>query len=117
MEQLSFPLTPMQAARVRANAGIQRAAEAAERLTPNWTEIACDAVRAWVRERSSVFTMEHARLAVEKSIEPPSDLRAWGHVTRMAVKRGYIEQVPGSYFRAASSNGSPKPVYRKGEKA
>jgi hypothetical protein len=47
----------------------------------------------------------------------PTDGRAWGVVTRMAVAADYIERVKGVMFPAASSNGSEKPVYRRGGKA
>ena len=57
------------------------------------------------------FTMEELRTSFT-IIPPPPDARAWGSVTRQAVARGIIVRT-GGYRAAVSSNGSPKPLYRK----
>lgn len=105
------------AARARADAGIQRSADATERTEAGWCEKAAERLRAFARGQSGVFTIELARMAFAKDLPPPHDLRTWGQVTRMAASRGYIERVRGEFFSAASSNGSPKPVYRRGPRA
>lgn len=116
--QLSFPDRVMlPAARAKADVGIQRVVDATERTEPDWCEAACERLRSFARDQGGVFTIELARLAFEKQLPPPSDLRIWGAVTRMATNRGYIERIEGQYFPAASSNTSPKPVYRRGAKA
>jgi len=62
-----------------------------------------------------MFTIEMVRSVVGSEIDPPTDLRAWGHVTRRAVAEKLIERVPKTFSPAASSNGSPKPMYRRGK--
>lgn len=112
MTQLEFDL-----ARHRADVGIERAARATEANSPDWCEMACERLRQYAAGRADVFTIEAARAAFEEYLPAPNDLRTWGAVTRMAANRKYIEKVPGSYSPAASSNGSPKANYRKGERA
>lgn len=104
----------MAAANARADVGSQRAADKADREAPGWCGAACEALRGFARAQGGVFTIELARLALRHQVPDPRDGRAWGVVTRMAQRNGFIERVPGQYFPAASSNGSPKPVYRKG---
>lgn len=105
------------AARAKADVAIQRVADATERSEPGWCETACERLREFARAQSGVFTVELARMAFAKDLPAPGDLRAWGQVTRMATSRGYIDRVHGEFFSAASSNGSPKPVYRRGPNA
>jgi hypothetical protein len=104
-------------ARDRAEVGIQRAADATERETPGWCELACEKLRQFAVGHEGLFTIETARGAFEHTIDTPHDLRSWGVVTRMATRRAFIEQVAGTYIPAASSNGSPKAAYRRGPKA
>lgn len=104
-------------ASMRADLGIARAAAKAESVEPGWCERACEAVRRFAaRGVYAEFTMEMARGWIAPDIVEPTDCRAWGRVTRMARDRGYIAET-GGYWPAASSNGSPKRVYRKGPKA
>lgn len=116
-DQLSFPVSTMQGARKRADEGIQQAADATERRVEGWCEMACEKLREFARGQSLPFTIELARGHFEKTLPEPHDLRSWGQVTRMATARGFIEKMHGQYFAAASSNGSPKPVYRRGPQA
>jgi hypothetical protein len=116
--QMTFPDRVMlPAARERAGVGIERVADATEKRIAGWCEMACEKLRAFARTQGGVFTIELARMAFEKDLPEPCDLRAWGAVTRMATSRGFIERVKGQYFPAASSNGSDKPVYRAGVRA
>lgn len=99
-----------------------RAAERTEREVDHlWIETALTMLQGWValnRQRGNdPFTMETARVALAGKVARPTDLRAWGHVTRAAIKRGILRRVPGMYSAAASSNGSPKPVYVAGDAA
>lgn len=110
---------PLALGRARGEQGIERAAEHAERVLPGWCDRAAEAVRqALQRTRmDDAFTIEQVRGAIATADllpEDPPDGRAWGHVTRRAVKLGYVERLPGQYRAAVSSNGSPKPLYRKG---
>ena len=107
----------LERARERASIGIDRAAEATERRIEGWCEQACEELRQFAKRQSGMFTVELARGAIEQRLPAPRDLRAWGRVTRMAAARGFIQPVRCMYFPAASSNGSHKPVYRRGPKA
>jgi len=111
----------MQDARERADTGIERAMAATEAADPQWAGDALEAVRKFASAQAPgvLFTIELMRLALHHAglRKPPRDARSWGGIRRSAVAAGYIEQVRGAYHPAASSNGSPKPVYRKGPKA
>lgn len=87
------------------------------RVGDDWIAKAVEAVRRFAAAQQGMFTLEMARFGVKDEVPRPHDLRAWGVVARMATKAGYIERVPKLFFPAASSNGSPKPCYRKGPKA
>lgn len=112
---------PMAIAKASANVGIQRSAERAERTEPGWVDRAAEAVRDYVRlhvarsDEPSEFTIERVREYMA-SVPPAPDGRAWGAVTRRALKLGYIVATDG-YAPAASSNGSPKRLYRRGSGA
>jgi len=98
--------------RVRGDAGADRAASKAERTQPGWIDRAAEAVRGFASEQGPLsFTIEEAR----EGFQAPEgvDLRAWGNVTRRAIRLGYIEPT-GDYAPAASSNNSPKRLYRRG---
>lgn len=87
--------------------------------TPPWTELAVEAVRlrVFALPAADTFTIEALRAAVEDSIPvPPNGLRTWGRVTLMCKERGIIEPT-GTWAATASSNGSPKMVYRPGKNA
>lgn len=114
-------------AKARADVGIERSAARADRVLPGWTDRAAEAVReslgtggmGWLL-LCNEFTIEELRETIKHNSTPldePPDARAWGHVTRRAVKLGYIERVQGKFGVAASSNGAPKPLYRKGKAA
>ena len=116
--QMSFPIAAlMPTARALADAGIQRAADAADRRIAGWCEAAVARLRTFAKGQAGVWTIEIARMQIQADLDAPHDLRAWGKVVRMASDRGYIERIPGAYFPAASSHGSPKPVWRKGPQA
>jgi hypothetical protein len=109
------------AAKTRGDLGAERAAGRAERVVPGWIDSAAEAVRDFVRHNllgmTGEFTIEVARRwAADMGLQDPPDGRAWGHVTRRAVQLGIIEPT-GGYAPAASSNGSPKRLYRRGPRA
>jgi hypothetical protein len=115
MQQAAFEF--QQAAR-RRDAGIASAARHAEQDAPGWVELAALEIH---RYASSVFpqdfTIEEARAAIEHKLPKPSELRAWGGVTKLCKARAYIEAVEGVWRCAASSNGSPKQAYRAGARS
>ncbi len=116
-ESLRLPVVvlPMAIAKASANVGIQRAADRAERTEPGWVDQAAEALRKIVLASSlqRTFTIDQARHWCRHDVADPPDGRAWGAVTRRALKLGYIVATDG-YAPAASSNGSPKRLYRRG---
>lgn len=102
----------LDAASVRANAAILAVAEKADRKSAGWVQAALVELGAYARSAGCDFTMEQARTAIQGALPKPHDLRAWGQVTREARAKSLIVQI--GYAPAASSNGSPKPLYRAG---
>lgn len=107
---------PVRRARERGHAMAEAAADRADRAIEGWTLMAVDAMRRFAAAQTGLFTIEMARMVLERELPKPTDGRAWGKVTTMAKRAEYIEPVRNTYFPAASSNGSPKPVYRRGAK-
>lgn len=99
----------------RGRAGAARAAKAAEKKCIDWLAKAHRALLSEVQKHShqDVFTIEQLRVGLAGVVEDPSDLRAWGAVTIKAIAERHIVKT-GEYAPAASSNGSPKPLYRRG---
>ena len=98
-------------------AGWSSAAAHADRMVRDWTVRAyialCDAVRK--RPATAEFIVEELRAEIV-GVPEPTDLRAWGQVTQMAIRRNVITAT-GTFKRAISSNASPKPCYRRGNEA
>lgn len=116
-----FEIEPTRAVRIRnahavADSAIARVADSAERAVPGWAKAALELVRVFARNQDGLFTIEQCRWVVQRQIDAPPDLRAWGVVTRMASARGFIERTNRS-APAYSSNGSDRPLYRRGDKA
>lgn len=101
----------------RAEDGVKRSASKASRLEPGWIEKTIEEVRAIVqaRDESALFTIEEVR-AQCAPMPAGSDARGWGQVTRRVTALGIIVRT-GFFAPTASSNGSPKPIYRKGPSA
>lgn len=79
----------------------------AENNRPGWKD---DAASAMIRAARKIGTgtIEEFRQAVK--IDPPRDERAWGAVTQLLEKEGWIRKTP--RFRSArSSHRSPKRVW------
>lgn len=95
--------------------GINRAALNANSKIAGWTGIAKLAVLNHLASLNldSTFTIEDVRVIVDEQIPPPPDLRSWGSVTQSLIKTGDIQKTF-TYKQAASSNGSPKMLYKKG---
>jgi hypothetical protein len=112
MTQLQLEL-----ARDLGRSAAEACAEKADCLAPGWIEAAIGALRRFAARQAGAFTVEMARDVIAEEIAEPHDKRAWGVVTRMAVKRAFIARVPGAWAPAASSHASPKPMYRRGSAA
>lgn len=70
-----------------AREGAARAAEKADRMSPDWSELALKAVRDYALTHDE-FTTEDVRLAAESVVPPAPDARAWGHIVPLAAKWG-----------------------------
>jgi hypothetical protein len=100
------------AAQIAADQGISNAADSANRASPGWIGEAAEALGWAATQLPGEFTVEQMRAICEALPDPP-DLRAWGAATRMATRKGYIVKTE-RFATAASSNNSPKPLYRQG---
>ena len=107
----------IQAAKARAQLGMDRAAGSVEFDMPGWIEQAVEALRAAASAQVGVFTIEQMRAVLEPNLPKVHELRAWGRVTQLASDRGFIEAVPRVFIAAASSNSTPKQAWRKGPNA
>lgn len=94
----------------RGHSAARAAADKADEIAPGWMETAAQQLFMYAVRSREPFTIEQARQECMPTPEG-ADARSWGHVTRLAVRRGWIE-VTGGYAPAASSNGSPKRLYR-----
>lgn len=112
MEQLNLALSTERGALAAA-----ACASKADFHSAGWTDKAIELLRVFARNQPAFFTIEAARGVIAKEIPEPPYLRAWGAVTQRAAQAQFIQKVPGAYAPAASSNGSPKPLYRRGVKA
>jgi len=105
------------AAKLRAERGMAQSESSAEWSNPGWIALALEKLRMFARAQGGVWSIEMAREALAEEVPTPPDLRAWGRVTQLAVRAGYIEQVPRIFMTAASSNSTLKPAWRRGKKA
>jgi hypothetical protein len=89
--------------------GMHAAQAHAERQQPGWTELALAFLQ---RFPLAEFIAEDVAKAARGFLPDPPDSRAWGAVFNTARRRKLIEKT-GAYRGAVTSNGSPKPVWRK----
>lgn len=106
----------LQAARERAELGMDRAARRQAKLHSEWCAEALEALRRFARSQAGYFTVEQARSVLEQEIPAPQDGRAWGRVVQDAARLGYIVKTPLS-APTVSSNASPKPLWKRGAAA
>lgn len=107
----------LELAREAGHAAAQACADKADKLDPGWIAAAVESLRRFARNQHGCWTIEQARSVIAEEVTAPHDLRAYGHITRAAIKAGYIERVKGAYAPAASSHSSLKPMYRRGAQA
>ena len=111
---MTLDLFPDAPAVARGVAAAHAAAGKADDLDPGWSDAAVEAVRRFARTTESAFTIEVAREYCP-AIPEGADARAWGVVTRIAMERGFI-RFAGHFLPAASSHGSMKPTYERGDR-
>lgn len=107
----------MRHAHTAADRGMGHAADSAEHEIPGWIDAAVKRVGEFARHQHGMFTIEDCRQVLAgQGLEQPRALRSWGTVTRQAIKRGLILKTNRG-APAVSSNGSLKPLYRRGPSA
>lgn len=85
-----LPATTAQGKSLR-DAGMQQAAEHADREYDGWQDIALAAFREYARTHVT-FTTEDVRTA-NTNVPVPPDKRAWGTVARRAVKESIVQKI------------------------
>lgn len=99
-------------AQSRRDEGIARVENHAEQLKARWREEAFAALKSFLLERRESFLAESfIDWSRTNRISQPHDGRAWGGVFQRAIKFGLIEKV--GFGLAATSNLSPKPLWRR----
>ncbi|MBP8177084.1 MAG: hypothetical protein KAX77_04895 [Xanthomonadales bacterium] len=103
--------SPAQAER-SAKVGMDRAAERADKIEPDWFKRALSIVRTYaLTHRAERFPAEKVvEYARALGLPDPPDGRAWGAVMRAARTEGAI--AADGYMPTVSSNGSPKVAWR-----
>ncbi len=110
--------TAKKLARARGERMANLAAEKVDYLHAQWVQDAVQKLRQLAKRiYPGMFSIETARLAINFPVPEGGDLRVLGKVTTEALRLEYIECVPGRFVGAASSNGSPKGMYRAGRNA
>lgn len=111
-------MTPVQsaidfeAARARRDAGMHASEAHADATVPGWSDQAFALLCRYASEQPAPWTCEAFRWwAAANGLADPPDSRAFGGITQRAIRRQVIERV--GYAPAASSNGSPKPLYAR----
>lgn len=94
------------------DAGMASSAAHAEADQEGWQDTAYFWLAHYITARKDPFTMEDFRLrAAMFGMPQPTELRAYGALTRRALKYGLIQKV--GFAPVASSHGSPKALYAK----
>lgn len=106
----------LQAAKDRAQLGMDRAARRACAFNAGWCAEALEALRKFAAGQVGLWTVEMARSVIEQDLPKPTDGRAWGRVTQDAIRHGYIVKTDKT-AASASSNGAPKPLFKRGPNA
>jgi hypothetical protein len=103
-----------EAAEARAKAGMETAVEHADRVEPDWSTDAYEALKTMARTHAGhTFTIEELRLRIGPWLPEPPDLRAWGAVVQLGIRHGWLRKT-GIYAPRASGNGTPTMTYTYG---
>ena len=106
----------LQAAQARAELGMTRSARRACAFNAGWCAEALESLRRFAAGQVGLWPVEMARSVIEQDLPKPTDGRAWGRVTQDAIRRGFIVKTDKT-AASASSNGAPKPMFKRGPKA
>lgn len=100
MQQIAFALHPP---RQRARVGMQRAADAADRLHADWTESAYRFLKDFARTHAKFIGEDVSDAHIAAGLPQPGDLRAWGGLYQKAQKSGIIAHVGYGWSRRRCS--------------
>jgi hypothetical protein len=85
--------TTKKIAEVLRDDGMRRAVDHADRVAPQWSEQALDAVRAFSLTRDHITSEQVRQWAEKDGLSAPPDGRAWGAIMRRAAKEGLIRKI------------------------
>lgn len=104
-------------ARQERDAGIKKAADHAEEVTPNWGQRAYAVLEDYLTKAPKYtqrFTCEDVREhAAQLNLPAPPHNRAWGAVLQAAYRRGLIRQIGVAKSRAPHCHCAHVGVWRK----
>lgn len=92
--------------------GMQRAVDHADRVEPNWSNVAEGWVRIYAMDHLEFMCEEVRRFAESKGISKPPDKRAWGAVMMRCAKLGIVEKVGLGYAKDPKVHMNPASVWR-----
>jgi hypothetical protein len=95
---------PEDLGRALAEDGAQRAADHAERVTPNWNERAYALALQYLEPGKEFLTEEARAYATNNGLPPAPDSRAWGHVIKRLSKDGRVVPCGTAQSRNASAH-------------
>lgn len=91
--------------------GMQRAVEHADRVEPEWSELALDFLGRFARQHPYPFLIEQVIAESIGDVPQPPTTKAWGAIVRRASREGWL--VKAGYADAtATRNACPKILWR-----
>lgn len=99
-------------ARQLADEGAQAAADHAERETVDWKKRALKAFEDYARNNTEFLTEDVRVWAHQNGLPGAPDGRAWGHVSKQAVKERFVEVSGYRNTRIKPAHAGPRAVYR-----
>lgn len=104
--------------RTLADAGMAAALNHAERVAPAWGEVAFSAFKRYARSLPSGarFQCEDVRrwAMAEGLVDEPPSLRAWGPITKRAIRAGVVRHVGFASVDNPAAHCAPTAVYEVG---
>lgn len=100
--------SPSAVARERAELGMQRTLDLAERETPGWGAIASEFLRQYAKDNGRFTGWMLVRSAADRIPQPPNP-KAWGSVIQRAARAGIIRKV--GFVPDVHRHNNPIPVW------